>query len=126
MTIAFWCVLAAIILPYVPLGLASRSLDPKTPRKGIANLEGLPARAYGAHLNAFEAFAPFAAAVIISRQVEGASSTVDVIALIFIVARLAHMGFYLANAQPLRTAAFFVGLVAVIAIFVQTAIHGAG
>jgi uncharacterized MAPEG superfamily protein len=126
MTIAFWCVLVAAILPYVPLGLASRRLDPKAPRKGVANLEGVAARAYGAHMNAFEAFAPFAAAVIISRVVEGPSSTVDVIALVFIAARLAHMGFYLANLQPPRSAAFFVGLIAVIAIFVQTGIHGTG
>jgi uncharacterized MAPEG superfamily protein len=69
MTIAFWCVFVAVRLPYVPLGLSARLLDPKLPRKNVPNLEGLPARAYGAHLNAFEAFPPFAAAVIISHIV---------------------------------------------------------
>jgi len=123
MTFAFWCVFVAALLPYVPLGLATRFLDPKTPRKNLPNLEGLPAQAYGAHLNAFEAFAPFAAAVIISHIVEGESATVNGLAALFIVARLAHLAFYLIDRQPLRTTAFFVGLVTVIAIFVQNAFH---
>jgi uncharacterized MAPEG superfamily protein len=48
---------------------------------------------------------------------------VNGIAVLFIVARLAHMGFYLADRQPLRSASFFVGLILVIVIFVQTAFH---
>jgi uncharacterized MAPEG superfamily protein len=123
MTLAFWCVFIAALLPYVPFGLTARLLNPKTPRQGVPNLEGLPARAHGAHLNAFEAFPPFAAAVIISHIVEGASTTVNWLAVLFIVARLGHMGFYLADRQPLRSASFFVGLIVVIVIFVQTAFH---
>jgi uncharacterized MAPEG superfamily protein len=123
MTLAFWCVLVAALLPYVPASIAARGLDPKLPRKVAANLEGLPARAHAAHLNAFEAFPPFAAAVIISHVVEGASATVNWLAVLFIVARLAHMGFYLSDRQPLRSASFTVGLIIVIVIFVQTAFH---
>jgi uncharacterized MAPEG superfamily protein len=123
MTLAFWCVLIAAILPYVPLGLANRFLDPRTPRKGVANLEGLPARAHGAHLNAFEAFPAFAAGVIISHIVEGASSLVNILAVLFIIARLAHMGFYLADRQPLRSGSFFAGAAVIVVIFVQNAFH---
>jgi len=123
MTIAFWCVLLAALLPYASFGLSRRYLDPEVPRQGVAHLEGLAARAHGAHLNAFEAFPPFAAAVIISHVVEGASATVNVLAILFIIARCAHMGFYLAERQPLRSAAFFAGLLLVLAIFVQTAFH---
>lgn len=125
MTIAFWCVLIAALLPYVPFGLAQRSLDPNTPRTRVPQLQGLAARAYGAHANAFETFPPFAAAVIISFLAEGASATVDRLACIYIVARIAHMGFYLADRQPLRSAAFFVGLLVVVAIFVHPVFHTA-
>jgi len=123
MTFAFWCVLVAALLPYVPFSIAARPLDPNLPRKGAPNLEGMAARAYGAHFNAFEAFPPFAAAVIISHIVEGASGLVNGLAALFIVARLAHMGFYLADRQPLRSASFLVGMAIVIVIFVQTAFH---
>ena len=106
-----------------PVRAGERQLDRKTPRLGVAKLEGLPARAYGAHLNAFETFAPFAAAVIIAHIVEGASATINWLAVIYIVARLGHLGFYLADRQPLRSAAFFLGLLVTIIIFVQPAFH---
>lgn len=123
MTIAFWCVLVAALLPYAPFGLVSSKVDMRAPRKGERDLDGLPGRALGAHLNAFESFPSFAAAVIISHIVEGASATVNWLALAYIVARLAHVGFYLADKQPLRSAAFFVGLVLTIVIFVHPAFH---
>lgn len=123
MTVAFWCVFVAAILPYVPFGLASGKLDPHAPRLGAPALEGLAARAYGAHLNGFEAFPFFAAAVIVSHIVEGASATVGWLALAFIVARLVHMAFYLTDRQPLRSASFFVGLALTVVIFIHPAFH---
>jgi len=89
----------------------------------VAQLEGTPARAYGAHLNAFENFPPFAAAVIISSMVEGASATVNVLAALWVVARLAHIGFYLTDRAPLRSTAFGIGLVLTIVIFIHPAFH---
>jgi uncharacterized MAPEG superfamily protein len=123
MTIAFWCVFVAAFLPYVPFGLASSKLNPKLPRLGAAQLDGLPARAYGAHLNAFEAFPPFAAAVTISYVIEGSSTTVNVLAVLWLIARLAHIGFYLTDRAPLRSSAFGVGLLLTIAIFLHAAFH---
>jgi uncharacterized MAPEG superfamily protein len=123
MTVAFWCVLVAALLPYVPFGLASNKLNPHAPRLGAPALEGLAARAYGAHCNGFEAFPFFAAAVIVSHVVEGANTTVGWLALAFIVARLAHMAFYLMDRQPLRTTCFFIGLALTIVIFVHPAFH---
>ena len=123
MTIAFWCVLVAALMPYLPFGLAAGRLDPNAPRRNTSELEGRVARAYGAHLNAFENFGPFAAAVIISYLVESANSTVNVLELVFIVARFAHMGFYIAGVAPLRTLSWFAGMLMVIAIFVHSALH---
>ena len=123
MTLAFWRVLVAALLPYVPFGLASPRLNPHAPRRAAAALEGLAARAYGAHLNGFEAFPFFAAAVIVSHLVEGANATVGWLALAFIVARLAHMAFYLMDRPPLRSAFFFLGLALTIVIFIHPAFH---
>ena len=123
MTVAFWCVLVAAILPYVPFGLAASELDRHAPRLGAVSLAGLAARAYGAHSNGFEAFPFFAAAVIVSHIVEGPSATVGWLAVAFIVARLAHMAFYLTDRQPLRTTFFFIGMALTIVIFVHPAFH---
>ena len=121
MTIAFWCVFVAAALPYVPFGLV-KGLDPKNPRSTVRNLSGTAARAHSAHLNAFEAFPAFAAAVIISHLTLGANTWTNLLALAFIVARIAHIGFYLADRQPPRSAAFTVGLVIVIVMFIHAAV----
>jgi uncharacterized MAPEG superfamily protein len=101
--------------------LASSKLDPRAPRVGVPALEGLAARAYGAHLNSFEAFPFFAAAVIVSHIVEGADATVGWLAVAFVAARLGHMAAYLIDRQPLRSAFFFVAMALTIAIFVHPA-----
>jgi len=121
MTVAFWCVLVAALLPYAPFGLV-KGLDPKNPRIRVKDLTGLPARAHSAHLNAFEAFAPFAAAVIISHLTLGANAWTNILALAFVAARLAHMGFYLADQQPPRSAAFFVGFTIVVVMFIHAGV----
>jgi uncharacterized MAPEG superfamily protein len=141
MTLAIWCVLVAAFLPYFPFGLARRRLDPHAPRLNAAQLDGLAARAdgapikpgggcavvaaraYGAHLNAFEAFPFFAAAVIVSQIVEGASATVGGLALAFVMARIGHIAFYLADRPPLRSACFTLGLALTLVIFIHPAFH---
>src|ERR1700761_2000062 len=121
MTIAFWCVLAAAFLPYAPFGLV-KGLDPGNPRAGIRDLDGRSARAHSAHLNAFEAFPPFAAAVIICHLTRGPNTAANILALAFLVVRFAHMGFYIADRAPLRSAAFFIGALIVVALFVNAAL----
>jgi uncharacterized MAPEG superfamily protein len=117
MTIAFWCVLIAGTLPYLVFGPASKVLDINSPRTGVKNLEGFPARCYGAHLNGFETFPLFAAVVIIAHVVRGPSAVVDVLAVLYILVRAGHAAAYLTDRQPLRTGAFAVGQLIALAIF---------
>jgi uncharacterized MAPEG superfamily protein len=120
MTIAFWCVFVAALLPYVAFGFV-RGADAKNPRTSIKSFEGQSARAHAAHLNAFEAFPPFAAAIVISHLTLGANTVTNLLALVFVIARVAHLGFYLADRQPPRSASFTVGLVIVIILFIHAA-----
>lgn len=113
MTIAIACVLVAGLLPYVWIGyakLVGRAFNNRAPRMALAKLEGAPARAHWAHLNAFEAFPFFAAAVILAMFRGVDQTTVDNVALVFVVARLLHGSFYLLDWAALRSLAWFVGL----------------
>ena len=121
MTLAFWCVFVAGLLPYAAFAGAARSLDPKLPRVAAQKLEGLPARANGAHLNAFEAFGFFAAAVIIAHLIEGPNAVTNGLAVAFIIARIGHLVFYLRDNPPLRSASFTLGLLLIVAIFLHAA-----
>ena len=124
MTIAYWCVLIAAFLPILSTAVAKFSgpgFNNSRPRDFQAGLSGFRQRAHWAHLNAFEAFPPFAAATIIAHQLGLAQSTLDYLAIGFIVARLVYAGFYLADQATLRSVAWIIGIGCWVAMFVLAA-----
>ncbi|KQQ54760.1 MAPEG family protein [Pseudomonas syringae] len=123
MTVAFWCVLIAIILPILCAGIAKFSSgfkmrDNHDPRDYLEDLEGLPRRAHAAQLNGYEALPAFAAAVIIAHIAGNAQLvTIDVLAVLFITTRLLYIIFYLADLAMLRSLIWLVGMGLIIALF---------
>nr|WP_253712202.1 MAPEG family protein [Bradyrhizobium sp. WD16] len=82
-------VLIAVTLPYVCFGIArnrgrgpdgKRLRDNRNPRDFPNRIEGLPKRAWDAHVNAFESLAGFAAAVIIALFVHAPQNQIDLLA----------------------------------------------
>jgi len=123
MTIAFWCVLAAAVLPF-PCALAakwSKSFDNHHPRDYLDRTEGWRRRAHAAQLNGFEAFPAFAAAVVINHLVLGANATADALALAFIACRVVFSVLYVADLALLRSIAWFGGALSCVALFVFAA-----
>lgn len=124
MTIAYWCVLIAAVMPYLLTGYAKatgRGFDNRAPRDWQSRLEGRSARAHWAHLNAFEAFPFFAAAVIIAHLAGAEQSTVDMLAVGFVVARVIYAILYIAGFATLRSIVWVLGFFATIALFVISA-----
>lgn len=123
MTLAYWCVFVAAILPFM-WSMSWRwpvysFRDNLAPRRFEESLTGWRQRAHWAHLNAFENFPPFVAAVIIAQQLGAPQTTVDALAITFIAMRLAHGIFYIANIGALRSLAFAGGVASTIAIFLS-------
>ena len=125
MTIAHWCVLAALLMPYI-LSVLSRSAVRKTdyvgdPRAFDQTLTGWHRRAHLAQLNAFESLPPFLAAVLIAQQVGAPQRPVDALALAFVAARVLHAACYVADRPSLRSVAWQLGMLCVVALFVVAA-----
>lgn len=127
MTLAHWCVFAAILLPYAWVGVAKFSrggagrYDNNAPREYLSRVQGRAARANWAQLNAWEALAPFIAAVLIAEKAGVAQATVDTLAVAFVIARVLHGLFYLADQALLRSIVWSAGFGLVIALFVLAA-----
>lgn len=119
MTIAYWCVLVAALLPYVAIAMAKARPDfnNRAPREWTARLEGWRKRAVHAHQNHFEAFAPFAAGVIIAHLARAPQGAIDTIALVFIAARIAYTAAYVGDRPALRSLLWVIALGCVIALF---------
>ena len=125
MTIAYWCVLAAAIMPMILTIIAKKSkpgFNNKRPRQFLESLEGFGARAHAAHQNSFEAFPFFAAAVIVAHQVGTIDqSLLNTLALSFIGLRVAFGVLYLADKHLMRSLVWLAAVLCNVAMFVLSA-----
>jgi uncharacterized MAPEG superfamily protein len=124
MTVAYWCVLIAGLLPYVATltaKIGGERFDNRNPRAWLGAQSGFRARANAAQLNGFEAFPLFAAGVVIAHVAGADQARIDTLAATFIVARVFYLGFYLADVPILRSLAWFVGIGSAAALFFSAA-----
>lgn len=123
MTIAYWMILVAGLLPFWPTVASKwrRSYDNAEPRAGVDQLPPRQQRAYWAQLNAFEAFPLFAAAVIIAHLASVRQGTIDMLAIAFVGFRILYTLAYLYDRPLLRSLVWSAGLFCVIGLFVAAA-----
>jgi uncharacterized MAPEG superfamily protein len=122
MEIAFVCVLLAGLMPYLWTLIAKvrgRGFDNANVRPWQAGLSGLPQRAHAAHLNSFEAFPLFAAAVIVARLNGADQGRVDALSVAFVGLRLLFGVLYLADKATLRSLVWLAAMVCVVVIFLS-------
>lgn len=125
MATAYWCVLVAALLPYAWTVVAKSTgerYDNRDPRAWLARQENPRARwANGAQLNGFEAFPAFAAGVLMAQLAGVEPRRIGVFAIAFVIARVLHGVFYLTGRHRLRSLAWSVGLLCVLALMGQAA-----
>ena len=129
MSPAYWCILIAALLPYLWVTIAKSGgerYDNEDPRGWIARQTAPRAqRGHAAHLNAFEAFAPFAAGVLMAQAAGVAPERISLLAELFVGCRVAHGLCYLAHKGALRSLAWAGGIACVIALMVMAALRAA-
>jgi uncharacterized MAPEG superfamily protein len=126
MTIALWCVLAGILMPFLWTGIAKSKgrydfQANRQPRQFLATLSGAAGRAHGAQLNSFEAFPAFAAAVLVAQFAHATQHIVDAWAIAWVLLRLIYGVLYVADMAVCRSLVWFAALACVIGLFVSAA-----
>ena len=126
MSIAYWCILIAAVLPFVWVGFAKSGApgyNNKDPRGWIAKQDTYRVRnAYNAHLNAFEAFPTFAAGVLMAQFAGVDPSHANLLAMAFICFRILHGVFYIAAKAAIRSLVWMGGLACTVALMVLAAL----
>lgn len=124
MILAYWCVLIAAFMPVGFVGYAKfsgrRKLGPEDnrhPRQWLEATEGAQQRAYWAQLNAFEAFPPFAAGVIIAVIAGGSITAINLLAVLFIVLRLFYGWCYITDRASLRSMVWFAAALCTVMLY---------
>lgn len=124
---AYWCVLIAALLPYVWVSIAKSGgtrYDNRDPRGWMARQDNPRSiRANAAQLNSYEAFAPFAAGVILAQLAGVPADRIALLAIVFVVLRVFHGVFYVANIHALRSLAWFGAFACVVGLLAQAALR---
>jgi len=112
-TLAYWCLLAAALLPIACAGLAKAGkfgiprrdggYDNTNPRNWLARQKDWRARANAAQANSFEALPLFMAAVIIAHQLGANQARVDILAFMFVVLRILYIMMYVSDMATARS-----------------------
>ena len=127
LAIAYWCVLIAAVLPLVWTAIAKASgqrYDNRDPRGWLARQDNpRSVRANAAQHNAFEAFAPFAAGVVLAQLAGVDADWIASLSVIFIVARVLHGVLYLNNKATSRSLVWMLGFACIVALLVLAAVR---
>jgi uncharacterized MAPEG superfamily protein len=128
-TVAYWCVLVAVLLPYACAWLAKYQgfgkprgqggYDNDAPRTWLARQEGWKARADAAQANSFEALPFFIGAVIIAHQLGAPQTRLDILAVLFVTLRIIYIVMYVAGLATARSAFWALAFLVNLAIFLS-------
>jgi uncharacterized MAPEG superfamily protein len=128
-TVAYWCVLIAVLLPYICAYLAKShgfrkrraegGYDNADPRGWLARQEGFSARANAAQTNSFEALPFFIGAVIIAHQLGAPQTRLDILAVLFVTLRIIYIAMYVADLATARSAFWALAFLVNIGIFLS-------
>lgn len=126
LTFAYWCVLAAALMPIACAWLAKSGqlgkprkeggFDNHSPRAWMARQTDWRARANAAQANCFEALPFFIGAVVIAHQFGAAQARLNILAFVYIVLRLIYVVMYVADLPTVRSIVWAIALVINIAI----------
>jgi len=125
-TVAYWCILVAVLLPIVCASIAKYGMmrtprrdggyDNHNPRAWLARQTDWRARANAAQANTFEALPFFFAAVIIAHLLQASQTPLDILALLYVVLRIAYIMMYVADLAKARSVIWTLGLLVNIGI----------
>jgi uncharacterized MAPEG superfamily protein len=123
-TFALWMILVAILLPVLTTGMAKwgvAGMDNNQPRVWQDTLVGWRKRAEWAHRNHFEALPGFAAAVLVATLVHAPGVTVNVLAGVWVLFRVAYTACYVTDRASLRSLMWAGAFLCVIGLFIVSA-----
>ena len=126
-TVAYGCILVVALLPIVCAGIAKYGMmrtprldggyDNYNPRQWLARQTNWRGRANAAQANSFEALPFFFAAVIMAHLFQAEQTRLDILALLFVMLRMAYIIMYVADWAKVRSIIWALALCINIGIF---------
>ncbi|MCB0526815.1 MAG: MAPEG family protein, partial [Saprospiraceae bacterium] len=89
----------------------------RAPREFLETCEGAAKRAHHAQNNFYETFPAFAVGVIAAHQLNAVTTTIDQLAITFVIARILYAIFYIIDNHVLRTISWMAAFASIIGLF---------
>lgn len=124
LTVADWCIfVAGLIVPFVftIYAKSSKDFDNAKPREYMEHLTGARQRAHWAVQNSYETYPLFVVAVLLAERAVVAQSTVDMLAVGFVVCRLVYGLMYVLDKATLRSLVWVASIACVVVLFAMSA-----
>ncbi|MGK6307969.1 MAPEG family protein [Variovorax sp. DT-64] len=120
LTLAYWCVLVAALLPYLAAYIAKIGgfslRDNQAPREWMSRQAGWRARALAAQNNSFEGLPFFIGAVVIAHQLGAAQARLDMLAAAYVLLRIVYVALYIGGFGTARSTVWALAFAVNIAI----------
>jgi uncharacterized MAPEG superfamily protein len=116
------CAFIAALIPYLaklPLAFAMNKeskYDNKHPREQQTRLTGFGARTLAAHQNSFESLIVFSVAIAVVLATENTSQTIQILAIIYVLARIGYCLMYYFNQSTMRSLIWFISFICPLAM----------
>jgi uncharacterized MAPEG superfamily protein len=127
MTTALWCLLIAILMPYIFAGIAkangSGRYNNHAPRDYLANQQGLSKRADWAQQNSFEALIVYSASLLAAMLAGVPNRWLAILSVAFIAARILYGFCYLKDWASARSLCWFAGLFCCLGLLIMAALR---
>ena len=127
MTVAYWCLIAVIVITYIYTGIAKFAkggYSNNCPREYLHLLKGWPKRAYWAHLNSLEVLPQFLGALIIAHSLEMPQNYIDISAVTFVILRIFYGIFYMLDYAWSRSYCWLAGMFIICYLITGAYFHG--
>jgi len=128
MTMAYWTVLVAILIPWLMAVVKKSPLvrrgeyNNNAPRADSLGLGSESQRAHWAEQNSYEILPGYIAAVMVAHFAGAEQRCIDAIALAFIASRIVYCLCYLKDWAMLRSIVWLAGLLCIVGLFVISAL----
>ena len=124
LTVADWCiVMAGVVVPFIftIYAKASKDFDNAKPRDFMERLNGARKRAHWAVQNGYETYPLFVAAVLLAERAAANQTTIDTLAVGFVVCRFVYGLMYVLDKATMRSIVWAAAMACIVALFVISA-----
>lgn len=121
--LSYICIIISLFIPIACAAYAkfsTKGYNNQTPREFLAQLKGRGKRANYAQNNFYETFPAFAVGIVAAHQLNTPESTINILAVSYVISRIFYAIFYILNKHILRSIFWAIAFGSIIGLYLAS------